>query len=383
MTVWGERQDPYHDFLLSPHLSAILARVKLALVASWLNQYGGAERVLEAAHEIYPDAPVFTSMYWQRAMPAAYQAWDIRVAWLDKLPLIKRQHQWFLPLYPAGFEALDLRGHDTILSITSAFAHGVRVPDGARHVCYCLTPARFLWNYADYVEREQIPAPARAVLPLIVPALRAWDYRAAQRVTQFIAISRAVQQRIRDYYGRAASIIHPPVAVERFRPTETRGDFFLIVSRLIPYKRIDLAVRAFNELGLPLVIAGDGRDRARLQARARGNIRFLGRVSDADSRDLLAQCRALIFPGEEDFGIAPLEANAAGKPVIAYAGGGALDSVVAGVTGEFFREPTPAALAETVRAFDASKFDGRACRAHAEKFGVRVFQEKLRAAVEF
>jgi glycosyltransferase involved in cell wall biosynthesis len=355
--------------------------VKLALVASWLNQYGGAERVLEAAHEIFPDAPVFTSIYAPGAMPAAYRAWDIRASFLDRFPY-KRRQQIFLPLYPRAFEALNLRGYDTILSITSAFAHGVRVPNGSRHVSYCLTPARFLWNYADYVQREQIPAFARAVLPLLIPTLRDWDRRAAARVTQFIAISRAVQTRIRDCYGRDSTVVHPPVAVERFQPTDARGDFFLILSRLIPYKRIDLAVQAFNQLGLPLVIAGDGRDRARLQAMARDNIRFWGRVSDNASRDLLARCRAFIFPGEEDFGITPLEANAAGRPVIAYAGGGALDSIQEGVNGAFFRASSVESLIESVRAFDETRYDARALRAHAEKFGTRVFQEKLREVVE-
>ncbi len=357
-------------------LSVILFSVKLALVVSWLNQYGGAERVLEAAHEIFPDAPVFTSIYAPSAMPAAYRAWDIRASFLDRFPY-KRHQQIFLPFYPRAFESLDLDGYDTILSITSAFAHGVRAPNGSRHVCYCLTPARFLWNYADYVQRESLPAFARALLPLLVPRLRDWDRRAAERVTQFIAISRAVQKRIRDYYGRDSTVIHPPVAVERFQPSDARGDFFLILSRLIPYKRIDLAVQAFNELGLPLIIAGDGRDRARLQAMARDNVRFLGRVSDAESRDLLARCRAFVFPGEEDFGITPLEANAAGRPVIAYAGGGALDSISEGVNGAFFRAPTAEALVGTVRAFDETKYDPRALRAHAEKFGTRVFKKKL------
>ncbi len=354
----------------------------IALIASWLNQYGGAERVLEAAHEIFPRAPIFTSIYSARALPAAYHAWDIRASFLNRLPLIKHQQQLLLPLYPLAFESLDLRGYDTLLSITSAFAHGVHPRDGARHICYCLTPARFLWNYREYIEREQIPAPARALLPLLIPLLREWDRRAAARVHQFIAISSAVQARIRECYARESVVIHPPVDVERFCASDARGDFFLIVSRLIPYKRIDLAVHAFNELGLPLVIAGDGRDRARLQAMAHENIRFVGRVSDAERRDLLARCRAFIFPGEEDFGITPLEANASGRPVIAFAGGGARDTIREGVNGEFFRAASADALVETVRRFDEKKFDARVLRAHAEKFSARVFQEKIAALVE-
>jgi glycosyltransferase involved in cell wall biosynthesis len=360
-------------------LWVILLPMKLALVASWLNQYGGAERVLEVAHEVFPDAPVFTSTYWAAAMPAAYRTWDIRASFLDRLPF--RNQRAVLPLYPAAFESLDLRGYDTLLSITSAFAHGVRVPSGARHLCYCLTPARFLWNYRDYVERERIGRLPRAVLPLFIARLRAWDRRAADRVTQFIAISQAVRERITQYYQRDSTIIHPPVDVDRFAVSSARDDYFLILSRLVPYKRIDLAVQAFNELGLPLIIAGDGRDRARLQALAKSNVQFLGRVSDERARALLARCRAFLFPGEEDFGITPLEANASGKPVIAFAGGGARETIIAGVTGEFFREPTAASLARVVRAFDDARYDPLAMRRHAEKFSVAVFKEKLTALV--
>jgi glycosyltransferase involved in cell wall biosynthesis len=349
--------------------------VKVALAASWLNQYGGAERVLEVAHELFPEAPVFTSTYCPGAMPAAYRTWDIRVSFLDRLPWSKQR--WLLPLYPYAFESLDLRGYDRVLSISSAFAHGVQLPPGAQHVCYCLTPARFLWNYADYVERERIGRVPRALLPIFIARLRAWDYRAAARVDRLIAISQTVRQRIARYYQREAIVIHPPVEVEHFAISKSHDDFFLILSRLVPYKRIDLAVQAFNDLGLPLVIAGDGRDRARLQAMAKPNVHFLGRVSDETRRDLLVQCRAFIFPGEEDFGITPLEANACGRPVIAFAAGGALETTVEGVTGEFFSEPTAPSLANAVSAFDDKKFDPGAIRKHAEKFGTEMFKEKL------
>ncbi|MCI0475801.1 MAG: glycosyltransferase [Anaerolineales bacterium] len=353
--------------------------MKLALVASWLNQYGGAERVLEVMHAVFPDAPIFTSTYHPATLPAAYRAWDIRASFLDRLPL--KSQRALLPLYPAAFESLDLRGYDTILSNTSAFAHGIRVPPGARHICYCLTPARFLWNYADYVKRENIGRLPRAILPLFIARLRAWDRRAADRVTQFVAISETVRERIATYYQRDATIIHPPVDVERFAVSSSRDDYFLVLSRLVPYKRIDLAVQAFNELGLPLIIAGDGRDRARLQTLAKPNVQFLGRVSDEQARDLLARCRAFLFPGEEDFGITPLEANASGKPVIAFAGGGARETIIAGVTGEFFREPTAQSLAQVIRVFDDARYDPLTMRRHAEKFSVAVFKEKLTALV--
>jgi len=369
----------YPVSLRAAPLWVILALMKLALIVSWLNQYGGAERVLEVVHDLFPNAPIYTSTYWAAALPAAYRTWDIRVSFLDRLP-IKTQRAW-LPLYPAAFESLDLREYDTLFSITSAFAHGVRVPPGARHLCYCLTPARFLWNYADYVARERIGRVPRAVLPLFIARLRTWDRRVAERVTQFIAISETVRERIATYYQRPAIIIYPPVEVERFAVSTKNDGYFLVLSRLVPYKRIDLAVEAFNALGLPLVIAGDGRDRARLQALAKSNVQFLGRVSDAQARELLARCRGFIFPGEEDFGITPLEANAAGKPVIAFAGGGARETIVPGVTGEFFHEPSAAALAAVIRAFDERQYDAMTLRRHAEKFSVAVFKQKLTALI--
>jgi glycosyltransferase involved in cell wall biosynthesis len=195
--------------------------MNVALVASWLNQYGGAERVLETVHQLFPTAPVFTSTYWREAMPASYRSWDIRSTWLDRIPIANQR--LLLPLYPAAFESLDLRGYDTVISITSAFAHGVRISPGARHFSYCLTPARFLWNYQDYVERERIGRLPRLLLPLVVSRLRAWDRRAADRVTQFIAISQVVCERIERYYARPAPIIYPPVDVDRFTVSETQA----------------------------------------------------------------------------------------------------------------------------------------------------------------
>ncbi|RIK29838.1 MAG: glycosyl transferase [Chloroflexi bacterium] len=360
---------------------ASFVQLKLALVVSWLNQYGGAERVLEAAHALFPDAPVYTSMYDPTAMPRAYRTWDIRVSFMNRLPWVYRQHQKFLPLYRYAFESFDLRGYDVILSITSAFAHGVKKPQGARHLCYCLTPARFLWQYDEYVQNEALGGAARALLPVFVSSLREWDRRAAAGVDEFIAISREIQTRIHACYGRDSQLIYPPVDVTAFHlaAPEQVGDYFLIISRLIPYKRIDLAIEAFNRLDLPLVIAGDGRDRARLEALAKPNVKFLGRVSDAERLNLMARCKAFVFPGQEDFGLAPLEANAAGRPVIAFGGGGALDTIEPGKNGVLFHAPTADALVECLRAFDARAFDAAQMRAHAEKFDTRVFQAALYA----
>jgi glycosyltransferase involved in cell wall biosynthesis len=222
------------------------------------------------------------------------------------------------------------------------------------------------------------------VLPFFLPPLRAWDRAAARRVTQFVAISSTVQSRIQKVYGRQSDVLFPPVEVDRFHPVDKSqvGDYYLIVSRLVPYKRVHLAVEAFNQLGLPLIIAGEGRDRPRLEKMAGANIRFCGRVSDAERREVMARCRAFIFPGEEDFGIAPLEANASGRPVIAYAGGGALDTLREGETGTLFREATADSLADAVRRMDPMAFDSNALRAHAAQFGVPVFQAGLKQRVE-
>jgi len=381
-------------FSLSPACSltrasnALLSRPKkgplrVAIVHDWLNQIGGAEAVLETLVELFPGAPIYTSIYWREGMPAAYRRWDIRTTWLDRLPGIYRHHQRYLLFYPLAFGGLELRDYDLVISNKSAFCLGVRTWPGAHHLCYCLTPTRFVWDFETYVQREQVGRMAQRLVRPFLGWLRRWEQRAAERVGSFIAISHEVQARIRRFYHRPSEVIHPPVDTRRFRPPADggHGDYFLVVSRLIPYKRIDLAVRAFTDLGLPLWIAGDGRDRAGLEAMAGPNVRFLGRVPDGELGPLLAHCRAFIFPGLEDFGIAPVEAMAAGRPVIAFAGGGALDYVVEGVTGTFFHQQTPEALAEAVRRFDDRAFDPATIRAHAERFDKRVFQEKLGAFI--
>ncbi len=349
---------------------------RLAIVHDWLNQIGGAEDVLEVLVAMFPGAPVYTSIYWPEYMPAAYRRWDIRTTWMDRLPGVYRHHPLYLPFYPLAFAGLDLSGYDVVLSNKSGFCHGVHTGE-AVHICYCLTPTRYVWQFDAYAARESIPRPLRLLLRPLIALLRRWDYRAAQRVDHFVAISRAVQERIRRFYGREATVIYPPVEIERFQPASTHEDYYLIVSRLIPYRRIDLAVRAFNQLGLPLVIAGDGRDREALEALAGPTVTFLGRVPDEDLPDLFARCRAYVLPGEEDFGIAPVQAQAAGRPVIAFGAGGALDSVIEGQTGAFFRELTPESLAEAVRSFDAERVDPRACVENAARFDARVFRQRM------
>jgi glycosyltransferase involved in cell wall biosynthesis len=340
---------------------------------------GGAERVLEVLVRMFPGAPIYTSMYAPARMPAAYRAWNIRTSFMQALPAVTARHQAYLPLYPLAFSRFDLRDHDFILSNKSAFCHGVTAPPGAVHVCYCLTPTRFLWQYEAYRAREALPGALDGGLRPMIARLRRWDYAAAQRVHHFIAISTEIQERIRQYYNRTSTIIYPPVDVESFRPNgRPVEDYYLAGGRLIPYKRTDIAVRACTELGLRLLVFGDGRDRAALQRLAGPTVQFLGRVSETELNTLYANAQAFIFPGREDFGIAPLESQAAGRPVIAFAAGGSLDTVLPGRTGELFAEQTPEALAAVLAHFDPAAYDPAACRANAGRFGVERFERELR-----
>ena len=357
---------------------------RMALVHDYLNQHGGAERVLEELHALWPAAPIYTSMYAAELMPPAYRRMDIRTSFMQRLPGVGYHHQNYLLAYPLAFESFQLGGYEVVLSNSSAWCKGVVTSPDTLHVCYCLTPMRWAWSYREYVDRERVGKTLRRVLPLAVHYLRLWDVASAQRVDRFLAISQTVAARIRKYYRRDADVIYPPVAVDRFTPRAAPDDppFYLVVSRLIPYKRVDLAVEAFNRLGWRLKIVGDGRDRAALQARARPNVEFLGRLPDDAVRDLMARCQAFLFPGLEDFGIAPVEAQAAGRPVVAYAGGGALDTVLDGQTGVLFAEQTADALADAVRRCADFSFDPLAIRAHAERFSAPRFRQQLTDYVE-
>lgn len=359
---------------------------RIALVHDYLNQMGGAERVLEVLHAIFPQAPIFTSMYAPRLVADSFRAMDIRTSFMQRLPFAARHHQPFLPLYPLAFEQFDFREYDVVLSMSSAWAKGVVTPAETCHICYCLTPMRWAWAPQHYTAAERINPIARRLLPLVLSWLRMWDVTSAQRVDCFATTSQAVARRIRKCYRRDATVIHPPVNTRRFAPsTEGHEDYFLIVSRLIPYKRIDVAVEAFNDLRLPLRIIGSGRDEVRLRALAGPTIEFLGPQSDGDIRHQFQRCRAFIFPGEEDFGITPLEAQAAGRPVIAYGRGGALETVREGETGLFFREPTSEALAAAVERFmglPASTFRPRSIARHASAFDTESFKARMQAYVE-
>lgn len=356
---------------------------KIALVHDWLNQVGGAENVLEELVHMFPDAPVFTSMYAPERMPPQYRSWNIRTTFMQRLPGVTTHHQAYMPVYPLAFSRLDLRGYDLILSNKSGFCHGVLAPAGATHICYCLAPTRFLWQYEAYRQREALRPAVDVILKPVIALLRRWDYVAAQRVHHFVAISSEIQARIRRYYNRESPIIYPPVDIGRFQLSgEPPADYFLAGGRLIPYKRTDLAVRACSELRLKLLVFGDGRDRTALERLAGPTVTFLGRVSWDELARLYARARAFIFPGLEDFGIAPLESQAAGRPVIAFQGGGALDTIFPGRTGEFFAEQSVAALKAVLTSFDPTAYDPAVCRANAEQFRTERFEAELRAFIE-
>jgi len=354
------------------------AAIRVALVHDWLNQSGGAEDVLGALARMFPAAPIYTSIYAPERVRSGFRERDVRVSWADRLPGVHWQHQRYLLAFPLAFRGFDFSGYDLIISNKSGFCHGVRKPDGATHICYCLTPARYVWDLEGYLERERF----HPVLPILMRPflgwMQRWDRRAADGVDHFVAISSEVQRRIARYYGRDSVIIHPPVDTARFRPGEHKGDYFLVVSRLIPYKRIDLAVQACTQLGLPLIVAGDGRDRSRLEALAGPTVQFVGHVPDAHLPDLMGRCRAFIFPGEEDFGIAPVQAMAAGRPVIAFADGGAIDYLRSGHTGVLFEEQSLRALTDALDGFDEDAFDAGAIREEAMRFDRSEFERKLR-----
>lgn len=358
------------------------AEPRTALVHDYLNQNGGAERVVLALQRLFPAAPLYTSIYDRRRMPATYRGLDIRPSFMQRLPGVMRRHQAYLPLYPFAFESFDLSDYDLVISSSSAWAKSVITPPGTLHICYCHAPMRFAWSYRSYIAGERVGRLARAGLPALMVLLRLWDVASAARVDSFIANSRAVAARIAKYYRRPARVINPPVETDRFAISPEIDDYFLIVQRLVPYKRLDVVLDAFNALRLPLKIVGDGRARADLERRAGPTIEFAGRLSDEELRRAFARCRAYIVPGEEDFAIAPVEAQAAGRPVIAYAAGGALETVIEGTTGLFFHEQTPAALAAAVRCFEGMIVSPTVIRAHAQTFDTAIFERRMREVVE-
>jgi glycosyltransferase involved in cell wall biosynthesis len=357
--------------------------MKTAIVHDFLMQMGGAEKVVEVLHDMFPGAPIYTSAYDPDAMPAYYRAWDIRTSFLQGLPFKRKAHRAALLLYPLAFESLDLSGYDLVISSSSAFAKGVITQPRTLHVCYCHTPMRYAWAARTYLKNERAGGILRTLLMPGLHYLRMWDTLSAGRVDRYIANSSAVAGRIRKFYGRDSDIVHPPVDTERFTPASGNeiGTYYVIAARFIPYKRLDIAIEAFTQLGRPLKVIGDGRQRKALEARAGRNVEFLGRVDDVDLPGIMARAKAYIMPGEEDFGIAPVEANSCGRPVIAYAGGGALDSQVDGLTGILFREQSAAGLHDAILRADRTEFDPNEIREHALKFDTRRFREKIQRSV--
>jgi glycosyltransferase involved in cell wall biosynthesis len=357
--------------------SHLLSSLRIALVHDYLNQEGGAEKVLDVLCRMFPAAPVFTSVYDPAAMGDSWKHRQIRTSFMQLISPRISVAKTLLPLYPIAFESFDFDGYDLVISSASSFAKGIRIPTGGVHVCYCYTPSRFLWSYDDYVRQQALPAAAKLVLPAVVGPLKAWDYRAAQRPQRILGISNAVASRIRSTYGRQAAVVFPPVDVSRFRPLAETDDYFLVVARLAAYKRIDIAVEACTRLNRALVVVGDGPDRKRLEAIAGPSVRFAGRLPDEDVVRMLGRCRALLWPGEEDFGLAPVEAQSSGRPVIAYRAGGVLDTVSDGVTGVLFEPQTVDAMIDAIGRFDTSRFNSADLDVNARRFDTPVFIENL------
>lgn len=348
--------------------------MNVALVHDYLNQRGGAERVFARIAQAWPDAPIYTALYDERLLGDLFPPRRVRSSYLDRIPYAHRYFRALAPLYPRAFESFDFDEYDAVVSSTTAWAKGIRVPSGGVHVCYINTVSRFAFATGAYV-----PAFARP----LVGRLISWDRAAAQLPTRFVANSRNVAERIRAYYGRDSDVLHCPVDLDRFSVGAGAGDYFIVASRLLPYKRIDLAIRAASAAGVRLLVAGTGPTESGLRELAKGTTTtMLGYVSDARLNELVGNARAAIVPGEEDFGLVPLEAAAAGRPTIAFRRGGALETIVEGETGAFFDEPTAESLAIALRDFDASRFDAQRLRAHAERFSPDQFTARLREIVD-
>jgi glycosyltransferase involved in cell wall biosynthesis len=353
---------------------------RVAIVHEWITLTGGSERVVEQIHALFPGAPIFTALVDERTRPEWTRDWKLVTSFLQRVPFAARNHRFMLPLMPLAFEQFDLSEFDLVISSNTACAKGVIPASHARHVSYCHTPCRYIWDlYHEYTR-------GRMVAPFFAPIahwLRVWDVAAAQRVDSFVANSEEVAQRIRSRYRRSSTVITPPVDVERMRPSyQPPEDFYLVLSRLVPYKRVELAIEAANRLGRRLVVAGGGPQERELRQLAGPTVEFLGWVSDAEVGELMRRCRALLFPGWEDFGMTPVEAQAAGRPVIAYRRGGATETIRDGETGIFFDVQEPEALVQAIERFETMDFDSRACRHNAERHSIGRFRREMHEFLE-
>jgi glycosyltransferase involved in cell wall biosynthesis len=364
------------------------AAPRVALVHDWLTGMRGGERCLEVFCELFPDAPVFTLLHVPGSVSPLIERRRIVTSFVQRLPAAATRYRHYLPLFPAAVRGLSLRGYDLVLSLSHCAAKAVRVPAGALHLCYCFTPMRYVWDLEEDYARGAGWL-TRMALPPVAAALRRWDRRTGG-VDAFVAISRHIAERIRRVYGRDAEVIHPPVEMARFRVADAIDDYYLVVAALVPYKRVDLAVAAAMRLRRRLLVVGSGPEEARLRALAGPGVTFLGWRPDAEVAELYARCRAVLFPAVEDFGIVPLEAAAAGRPTIALARGGILETMIGlgggaePPTAVFFAEPTVEALAGAMTTFEAAaeRFDPRALRERAAGFDRPRFARRLREYVD-
>ncbi len=353
--------------------------MKVALVYDRINKWGGAERVLLALHELFPQAPLFTSVYNSATAPWA-GVFDIKTSFLQKFPFAKKAHEFYPLFMPIAFESFSFDEFEIVISVTSEAAKGIITKPSTLHICYCLTPTRYLWSgYDEYFSNPIL----RFLSSPAVTYLKVWDKIASTRPDVFLAISSEVQSRIKNYYQRDAQIIYPPVSLfENYDVVDGKGEYFLVVSRLVAYKRIDLAIRACNELRLPLKIIGVGKEETYLRSLAGPTVDFLGSVTDEELVSYYQNCKALLFPGREDFGIVMVEAMGFGKPVIAYKAGGALDIIQDRKTGIFFKEQTVQDLIDAINAFQTMQFNSHTIRKQAELFSKQIFKNSFMKVVE-
>lgn len=352
--------------------------MKVAIVHEWLTIYGGSERVTEIFHEIFPEAPIYCLVYDEETMPDRFKNYDIRPTFVQKLPFAKKKYKAYLPIMPRAYEELDLTEYDLVISSSSACAKGVITRSDAMHICYCHTPTRYLWEfYYEYV--KNMGKLKKIIISMFIHKLRIWDRLAADRVDKFVANSNYISGRIFKYYRKQSKVIFPPVNTHLYNISDINENYYLIVSRLVTYKRVDLAIEAFNKLNLPLIIVGDGPEAEKLKKMANSNIKFLGRLSDEEIRTYYSKCKAFVFPGEEDFGITPVEAQASGRPVIAYGKGGALDTVIDNKTGVFFYKQTVDSLITAIERFELNgvEYTNNEIKAYSEKFSVDRFKEEF------
>ena len=355
--------------------------MNVALIHDHLAQDGGAEKVLKALSDIFPDAPIYTLLYEKKNVDKYFKDKHIETSIIQKLPGGVSHYQWYMPFMPMAVEFFDLRKFDLVISDASAFAKGVITSPDTLHICYCHTPTRYLWDYTNqYINELKYKKYFKKIISLVLNYIRLWDRQAADRVDVYIANSKTVRKRISKYYRRESRVIYPPVEIDKFHISDSIEDkYFLIGGRLAPYKRVDLAIEAFVKTGKKLKIFGDGVDLPRLKniAGKHRNIEFLGRVDDKEKDELYSRCQAFINPQEEDFGITVIEAMASGRPVIAYNKGGAAETVIDNKTGILFNEQTADCLAEAVNNFDSSKFNPWEIRRHAERFSTENFKREI------